>query len=318
MNRFYDEGEAKRHLLALLPAQAANPSVVTAPLLSEIQLPLCNVLPYEQPEAYRLTNTVEGEAAEVTVRVPGILCSKMLPPVTRPLGVKSRKHVRNLRQFVRLTGLGLIAFDELAGKIEEINAKFRESLPTGDQVQGLVLQEYEGEVALDMHSRYFTDRAAVPGLKHIPLHDDVDPLHILEGLRGPHFIHAPENEVQYCRKVCGEGDNVRYQSMTPANFGEGDVVEAHVALVAYPLGVKNYKMVMSLRTLALISSECRERAEVCRQQALEEAKAHQQGPKRQRQAAAGAGAILKRRYVAVEEVGTQGFERLSLESMSYE
>lgn len=56
--------------------------------------------------------------------------------------------------------------------------------------------------------------------------------------------------------------NRRYVELAPSEFKEGDVVEAAVAFMAYPLpqdgDVRRYKMVVALRALSLLSSEFRE------------------------------------------------------------
>jgi hypothetical protein len=51
----------------------------------------------------------------------------------------------------------------------------------------------------------------------------------------------------------------RYETIPPKEFKEGDIVEAGVSFVAYPLGNNGpYKLVLVLRSLALVSSEFRE------------------------------------------------------------
>ncbi|KAJ2913530.1 hypothetical protein MD484_g6886, partial [Candolleomyces efflorescens] len=261
MNRFYDEEAAKRILNNSLTGESSQGDQGGSIMLSRLQVQTCTVANYEQPVAYRLNHTVNGEPEEVTICIPGILCSKTLPPFTRTPAVKSPKHVRHLRQFVRLTGLALGSFDESALKLDEVNQLFEASLPPTYHLQRLATQQYEGDVALDVHARYFTDRASVPTVKHVPFSPDVDPHHILEAIRGPQFIHAPENDVQYCRRITGVHETARYELLGPANFKEGDIVEAHVAFVAYPQGDKEYKLVMSLRSLALITSSCRQEAD---------------------------------------------------------
>lgn len=53
-------------------------------------------------------------------------------------------------------------------------------------------------------------------------------------------------------------DLSRYSALQPSQFKEGDIVEATVAFIAYPSGPHSYKLVTTLRALALVSSQFRE------------------------------------------------------------
>ncbi|KAJ2921134.1 hypothetical protein H1R20_g15961, partial [Candolleomyces eurysporus] len=304
MNCFYDAANAK----LALDAQFLEPNddCIDIVSLSAFEIGECAVSQFEQPSALRLIKNVNGEQEEVCVRIPGILCSKTLPPVTRPLSVKNAKHIRHLRQYAKLTGLGCGTFEGLQAKIVEIHQKFARSVTESEHVQDLDFHPYEGDFALDVHARYFTDRHSAPGLKHVPFTTDVDPLHILESIRGVKFIHAPENEVQYCRRVTDESGAASYESMPPAALKEGDLVEAHVAFVAYPLGNHQYKLILSLRTLSLLSSEWREKSEQTRAASL----ANAAGPSASKRPATTEegnrgtlkGGILERKFLPIGDV----------------
>lgn len=55
------------------------------PTLRNLNLAECRVVPFSGPPCMRLVKG-EGESMEeVTCRIPGIICSKVLPPVTGPL-----------------------------------------------------------------------------------------------------------------------------------------------------------------------------------------------------------------------------------------
>jgi hypothetical protein len=113
----------------------------------------------------------------------------------------SPRQVRNLWQYAKITGLGATSFDAAIQKVDEIHQLFCRTVSPGDTVTPPSFSPHKGDSAVDVHARYFTDRHSAPGLKHIPFKPDVNPMHILENLRGVKFIHAPDNDVQYCKKV---------------------------------------------------------------------------------------------------------------------
>jgi hypothetical protein len=84
-----------------------------------------------------------------------------------------------------------------------------------DSVVGGEGKMYEGDLALDFHARYFTDRELVPHEKHIPFDQLVDPAHILEDLRGAGFIHSADNHVEYCVRRNKEDGTVEYDFNSP-------------------------------------------------------------------------------------------------------
>lgn len=118
--------------------------------------------------------------------------------------MKNDQHIRKLRQFAKVTGVGLPVFDDLQRKLHEAHSKFCTAFPD-DTFEELDHSPYEGDYAINLHAHYFTDQHNTPTWKHIPFREDVDPLHILESLRGTKFIHGPDNDVQYGRKVVTEG-----------------------------------------------------------------------------------------------------------------
>jgi hypothetical protein len=50
----------------------------------------------------------------------------------------------------------------------------------------------------------------------------------------------------------------RFEQMDPACLKEGDLVEAVVGFVAYPMNPMEHKLVLCLRALSLVSLEWRE------------------------------------------------------------
>lgn len=105
-----------------------------------------------------------------------------------------------LRQYVRLTGLGCSAFDEYSEAIDAIQLKFMQHAGFG-VVEGLKKVVYEGDYAVDMHTRYLTERRLAETEKHIPFTTDVDPNQALEEVRGGNLIRIADNIVQYSRRT---------------------------------------------------------------------------------------------------------------------
>ncbi|KAJ2913339.1 hypothetical protein MD484_g7076, partial [Candolleomyces efflorescens] len=254
MNSFYD-GEAARLALDAFMTEAVQRKEENIPF-AMLESDGADVTFVLQPESYRLTENIDGVKEEITVRIPGIICSKTLPPVERRLTATTKNQIRNLRQYVKITGLGSLQFADLEEKVELVYQRFLGAIKEGVQHPGFT--PHEGDSAIHLHSRYFTERRFAPNLCHTPFSKDVDPLHILEDLRGADYIHAADNDVQYLKKIQDGQNAPRYETLTPSEFKEGDIVEAGVSFVAYPQGKGHpFKLVFTLRSLALISSEHR-------------------------------------------------------------
>ncbi|KAG2002606.1 hypothetical protein CC2G_004782 [Coprinopsis cinerea AmutBmut pab1-1] len=188
--------------------------------------------------------------------------SRALTPIRR---IQTIQHVRNLRQFVRLTGLGSPGFERTGSAFEKVVELFKGTLRT-DMMTGAEDRMYEGDPAIDCHARYFTDRELVPQEKHQPFDEVVDPYHILEDIRGTSFIHGPDNKVEYLKKTTEEGETT-YTPMDPINVCEGDIVEVTVAFVCVPIKNSQYRFLTALRAIAHISSVVREAADMQREKA---------------------------------------------------
>ncbi|KAF9052102.1 hypothetical protein BJ165DRAFT_1340628, partial [Panaeolus papilionaceus] len=103
------------------------------------------------------------------------------------------------KQYVQLTGLGHPLFEGMAKKLEGVRALFQDKMGSM-VVQAWTPCHYDGHVALDMHSRYFTQWQDDPTGVHVGFEDTVDPMHVLEDARGADYICTQDNQVQYCRK----------------------------------------------------------------------------------------------------------------------
>ncbi|KAJ2924551.1 hypothetical protein H1R20_g12534, partial [Candolleomyces eurysporus] len=250
MNAFYNHDDARSMVNAFLAKCYQDGGNSTFfPLLSVIDW-------FSNPDCWRLMSSGNEDAEEIQVRIPGIMCRSMLPPFTRKVSPKDKSTIRNLRQFVKLTGLGALVYGEMEKKIKEVENIFRKAIG-GRPVISMAFHEYEGHYALDAHCRYFTDRRVAPMMKHEGFSKGVDPDHRLEVARGEDFVHGIENVVQYLRLATEEGGVARYEEVPPSTFKNGDVVEARVAFICYPLFEGGCKIVPTLRSLILLSDEAR-------------------------------------------------------------
>ncbi|KAF6741386.1 hypothetical protein DFP72DRAFT_1084092 [Ephemerocybe angulata] len=279
MNWLYDGTEAKLWLDSYVQRSLQEDVTENVRFLNQVDIEECSVAEYGEPPCMRLVKNINGITEEVTVRVPGILCSKTLPPVHALRSTKA-EHVRYLRQFVRLTALGSESFNLYEGVFASIQDAFA-AAPAVTEVEPFDFGVYEGYYGVDLHARYLTERRFVPSQRHIPFTADVDPNSVLEEARGGKFIRVEDNVVQYSRKV-EEGDGTtHYEPCLPEDFREGDIVETTGTFVAFPTGRGGeYKMVFCLRSLTMLTSMFREKSRISK--AVVPVKDPREGRKRKR------------------------------------
>lgn len=108
-------------------------------------------------------------------------------------------HLRNMRQHVKICGLGYDAFDRDAAVLNSIHTMFRHHIHDRT-VNPIDFVPYEGKACIQSHARYFTDRDLVPHEMHHQYVKGVDPHNILRDIQPSSFIHGPDNVVEYCRR----------------------------------------------------------------------------------------------------------------------
>ncbi|EAU82077.1 hypothetical protein CC1G_09679 [Coprinopsis cinerea okayama7 len=260
MNNHYCS-ETARGVIEACFARASQDDDNIPPLLGNVQTDGYCVTEFDNPKSFRITK-VEDQEQEAYFRVVGVICSKVLPPVLHKPRLLSPAHLRNLRQFVKLTGFGSDSFAMGCHAVKQMVDKLRQHLKVAsDCITGAEEKMYEGDAALDFHARYFTDRELIPHEKHIPFNDFVDPNHILEDLRGAAFIQGPDNHVEYCMRTVDKNGIVEYSVFNPGQFKEGDIVEVTLSLVCVPIKNQQYRLLLVMRALTLLSSENREESE---------------------------------------------------------
>ncbi|EFI27784.1 hypothetical protein CC1G_14707 [Coprinopsis cinerea okayama7 len=262
MNVFYNQDLARLVLdshIARASQEDGQPM-----LLADADPNSLSVVQFENPSTYRLTQRDDPES-ETYFKVIGVLCSKVLPPFQTTPKIRTLQHLRNLRQFVKVTGLGSTSFSLAGGAMESVVELFKQALGS-DALVGTEEKLYEGDLALDFHARYFTDREVAPQEKHIPFDDLVDPQQILETLRGTRFIHGPDNRVEYCVKRVDPDGKTRYEPVDPASIKEGDIVEVTLAFMCVPIKENRYRFLPTLRAVTLLESRVRKESEAARDQ----------------------------------------------------
>ncbi|KAH6903575.1 hypothetical protein BKA70DRAFT_1227878 [Coprinopsis sp. MPI-PUGE-AT-0042] len=265
MNRFYNVTDASI-VDSITEEVKSCDNEDSPPLLSSVELSEYNVTEFDHPKVFRLTHKGDSDQ-EAYFRMVGIICSKVLPPLMSKPRVQGTQHVRNLRQFVKLTGLGSLAFDEMQGQLNTVVQLFQDKLGH-KSVVSTDEKLYEGDFAIDCHARFYTDRAVAPQEKHIPFHPLVDPRSILEDLRGSNFIHGPDNDVQYLSRKVRDDGVIEYVDADPGGFREGDIVEVTVAIHCIPIKNGLFKFMVGLKGLALLSTKVREASERMRSEEL--------------------------------------------------
>ncbi|TFK21351.1 hypothetical protein FA15DRAFT_658409 [Coprinopsis marcescibilis] len=229
MNAFYDSDKARTLVDALIAKSEQEIDGYPHLTALNIQMKDMRVSEFAEPRTFRIVNN-KAPSEEVFFRIIGILCS------------------RHCHLYCR-------------DRMSECMGLFKGN-PGTEATTEPDYKPYEGDVAIDCHARYLTDRDLSPNEKHQPFGTDVDPHSILEAIRGSKFIHSADNRVEYCVKKQVSPDKYRYESIKPEEIKEGDIVEATVAVVNIPIREDQFKMILALRAITKITDEVRKAAEV--------------------------------------------------------
>ncbi|KAF8972598.1 hypothetical protein BDZ97DRAFT_1649572, partial [Flammula alnicola] len=219
------------------------------------------------PQAWRLTeyNPTEGNMEEIVFKLQGIVCGKMLPPVSKPITTAAMARQRPyIRQAVTVTGLGCDFFDSSRRGIEELYILYANNFPV-DSLDGWQCGTYENFSSIDVHARYFSRITNNnDGADAVPFNSMVDPDGTLNSMIGDGYYHGPENMVEYRSRCIGRDEAVKYTHISPATIRIGDIVELSVTFAVFPCKDKRYKMVPQLRGVLLLNQEARDKAAILR------------------------------------------------------
>ncbi|KAF5340765.1 hypothetical protein D9611_007529 [Ephemerocybe angulata] len=216
--------------------------------LAQAEIDKMRLMDIQYPPSTRI---MDGED-EVVFKVQGVMCGKLLPPFTE-------SPIRNLRQHVKVTGFGSSEYDAYMDKLQTVHDAFAQHA-RDREVDQIEFIPYEGHQSLEVHSRYFTDRALVPYEKNQAFLPGVDPFDVLRKLQPDEFIHAADNVVEYCVRAVANGSTT-YGPCEPSVFKVGDVVEVAFSCVGVPIKGQRMRILLQLRGLTLLDNTIRKESE---------------------------------------------------------
>ncbi|KAF8811793.1 hypothetical protein BYT27DRAFT_7017840, partial [Phlegmacium glaucopus] len=208
---------------------------------------------FNAPNTLRLVHTnANGRATEEAVfTIQGVLSGKNLPPVTEK--IRSTSQACYLRQGVTLIGSGTPTFEEAINAAQEIYGIFdRNVQDTSLKSWSLSSSPITQGRALDASNRYLTSKRDAPAMVSIPIPATIDPRGILKKLTKEGFLYSEENKVQYYQVHKSDEGTNRFEPVGPEIFRIGDIVEIQVSFIAVPLKDNKHKMIVVLRSIALL------------------------------------------------------------------
>ncbi|KAF9471244.1 hypothetical protein BDN70DRAFT_901494 [Pholiota conissans] len=232
----------------------------------DIYLHAIEIIQREEPLSWRLSmfNLEDGLMDNAYIRMKGIVCSKILPPISKPGPAGSLAKLRpHLCQAITVTRLGSGQFDNYIQNMEHIYLAFMNHFPDG-KLDKWEPTRYQGVMALDAHAHYFTQKHFVPSSESIPFHSTVDPDGVLENIRGEDMVHAADNDVDYFVQLHDTENKPIIKRTSPGNFRIGDIVEIMMVILAYPAKDKRYKLMPLLRGILLLNQSYRDEAAILR------------------------------------------------------
>ncbi|KAF9470570.1 hypothetical protein BDN70DRAFT_902002 [Pholiota conissans] len=268
MDEFYPFEKARKELETLnRGAQDSKEMYLnTIELIKAMKRDALQIVQRDEPISWRLSmfNSAEGLMDDAYIRIQGIVCSKILPPVGKLNNPGAVSRIRpHLRQAITITGLGSDLFDNYVQNMEHIYLTFSNHFPDG-KLDKWEPAMYQGVMAFDAHARYFTQKHFVPSSESIPFHSTVDPDGNLESMRGEDMVHAADNEVDYFVQMHNTDNKTIYKRTSPGNFRIGDIVEVTIVILAYPTKDKRYKLIPLLRGILLLNQSYRDEAAILR------------------------------------------------------
>ncbi|KAH7909685.1 hypothetical protein BJ138DRAFT_1180842, partial [Hygrophoropsis aurantiaca] len=200
----------------------------------------------------RTTRFVSVDAAtkeieEAVFTLQGVLVDTDLPPLaSRPR--QATNHIMRAARNPHLTCLGQSSFGDAVSNLYMLHTVLSRNAPPG-AMEKWRPTEYKGLVSLDIQNRYFTLRKFTDGSDKINFDELCDPEGYLEDANGHDLVHTEDNRVEYYASASPGA-----QLVSPGTFRAGDIVEAGLSVAMTPVSHDKYKMLLILRSLALIQS----------------------------------------------------------------
>ncbi|KAF5348943.1 hypothetical protein D9758_014225 [Tetrapyrgos nigripes] len=272
MDSFYDFQRAK-HLLDAAQADRNQMFLKQSRSLIVDRNGDLEIRHYSNPHSYRVTNREDHEhpnspLEETIFRLQGVVYERELPPMTASSRVYARKQAPYLRQHIGIVGLGLPYMSTAVDQLYQIISKFQRPLNgqtlnpwTADSSFG------PGHISITANCRYFTVGSGASTKQSLPFQDGVDPDGILQSLVTSTMVHTEDNSVLYM-KASKSGLKWRYTDIPPADISIGDVVEIQFTIMTIRQRDSSYKMIMILRSVALLDDSVSTAASVARNRAF--------------------------------------------------
>ncbi|KAF9455429.1 hypothetical protein BDZ94DRAFT_1367666 [Collybia nuda] len=225
--------------------------------------------PIKSGGIWKLASPKEGseELEELVLRVQGILCKKDLPPLHKP-GYIATNRLKYVSQSIALTGLGSSLFQACFDAVYDIHQCISQHFPE-NSLEDLPQTSHEDYPEITASNRYFTPQHLALSEDLIPFKKCVDPQKILQyAAIGSAFVHTVENEVEYFELKVEDGGSKQYETMNPALFRIGDIVEAQISFLVVP--IKNnyhFRVMPILRAITLLDSKFQKDSAILRNRA---------------------------------------------------
>ncbi|KAJ3526607.1 hypothetical protein NMY22_g10097 [Coprinellus aureogranulatus] len=190
----------------------------------------------------------EAEAGEIQYseavwHIQGVLTSVELPPFLARGRLKDK--VRFLRQGVRISGLSSLAFETAIQRLQDIVAIWSRCV-SRIQVPSFVGLDDRGAY-LDVWNRYFSSRREGGGGPVKALTPEIDPIGLLTSMQDEQYYHGEENSVLYIQRNPGGLASKKRTTLSPPV-----IVEVQVTFMLIPLKDAEWKMIPTLRCIALL------------------------------------------------------------------
>ncbi|KAF8225745.1 hypothetical protein L208DRAFT_1076517, partial [Tricholoma matsutake] len=191
-------------------------------------------------------------AKETVSLIQGVLSGKNLPPIIDKMRTNSQACYP--QQGVTLLGCGTPTFENVLDAAHEIYGIFDHGLEDA-ALESWILATVPTtqSKALEASNRYLTAKRDAPGMDPIPIPASIDPHGILDKLAKEGFVYGEENKVQYYQVNTSAEGTKRVEAVGPHIFRIRDIVEIQVSFIVVPLKDKKHKMIVMLRSIALLN-----------------------------------------------------------------
>ncbi|PBK62520.1 hypothetical protein ARMSODRAFT_1089102 [Armillaria solidipes] len=183
MDRFYDKEEAAQAIKLLIKERCGK----DAKHLSRIP---------KDPDVLDGVSVEKDDAENIWKLVftaTGVIIAQDLPPVARESRI-SKDEIRFLSQYVRISGMGSIAFEDTIIALKGIQQLGEREFQEGD------LEEWtqftvQGHNVIEFSNQYFTPCSQAINGDSVRFPMDVNPNGVPQKMAGMQWIHAEDNEV---------------------------------------------------------------------------------------------------------------------------